>query len=103
MADAAQQQTMTIVFDALNSYLGNAIGEFVGELALYASFAAFAVALWRIGVRKMAVLGAVTAAFGLIGMFRNITTAVQPVADVTNLLLPVFLIAFGTAVMRRRR
>lgn len=101
-ADAAQQQSLTVVFDALNSYLGNAIGEFVGELALYASFAAFAVALWRIGGRKMAVLGAVTAAFGLIGMFRNITTAVQPVADVTNLLLPVFLIAFGTAVMRRR-
>ncbi len=101
MADAAQQQTLTVVFDALNAYLGNAIGEFVGELALYASFGAFAVALWRIGGRKMAVLGAVTAAFGLIGMFRNITPAVQLAADVTNLLLPLFLIAFGIAVMRR--
>jgi hypothetical protein len=90
------------VFDALNAYLGNAIGEFVGELALYASFAAFAVALWRIGGRKMAVLGAVTAVFGLTGMFRNITPAVQLAADVTNLLLPFFLIAFGVAVMRRR-
>lgn len=103
MADAAQQQTLTVVFDALNAYLGNAIGEFVGELALYASFAAFAVALWRVDGRKMAVLGAVTAAFGLIGMFRNITPAVQLAADVTNLLLPLFLIAFGIAVMRTRK
>lgn len=102
LADDAQRQTLTVVFDALNSYLGNAIGEFVGEMALYSSFAAFAVALWRVGGRKIAVLGAVTAAFGLTGMFRNITAVVQPIADVTNLLLPVFLIAFGSAVMRKR-
>ncbi len=101
LADGAQRQLLATVFDALNSYLGNAIGEFVGELALYGSFAAFALALWRVGGRKMAVLGGVTAVLGLLGMFRNITPVVQPAADVTNVLLPGFLIAFGVAVMRR--
>lgn len=102
LADAAQQQTLSVLFDVLNSYLGNAIGEFVGELTLYGSFAAFALALWRSGTRRMAVFGAVTAAAGLLGMFRNISAIVQPAADVTNVLLPVFLIAFGVTVMRRR-
>lgn len=88
--------------DVLNGFLGNAIGEFVGELALYSSFAAFALALWRLDGRKMAVLGVATATLGLLGMFRNITPMVQPAADVTNVLLPVFLIAFGIAVMRQR-
>lgn len=100
LADASQQATMTVLFDALNSYLGNGIGEFVGELALYGSFAAFALALWDRGSRWMAAFATVTAVAGWLGMFRNMTTLVQPAADVTNVLLPLFLIAFGVAEVR---
>jgi hypothetical protein len=102
-ADAAQRVNLTATFDALNLFLGNGIGEFVGELALYSSFAAFSLALHRHGVRWLSLFGAVTAVFGLIGMFRNITPVVQPASDVTNLLLPLYLIAFGAALVRGRR
>lgn len=101
LADEAQQLMLAAVFDALNSYLGNAIGEFVGELTLYGSFATFALVLWRIGRRKMAVFAVLTAVAGLLGMFRNMTSLVQPAADLSNVLLPAFLIAFGFVVMRR--
>lgn len=87
--------------DALNSYLGNAIGEFVGELALYGSFAAFAVALLGAGWRRMAFMAVVTAVAGWISMFRNVTSVVQLVADVTNVLLPLFLVALGVTVLRQ--
>lgn len=100
LADASQQASMTVLFDALNSYLGNGIGEFVGELALYGSFAAFAYALWERRARRMAAFAMVTAVAGWIGMFRNMTTLVQPAAEVTNVLLPLFLIVFGVAVAR---
>ncbi len=101
-ADAAQRVGLAATFDVLNVLLGNAVGEFVGELALYGSFLAFAIALHAIGSRKVALLGAVTALAGWIGMFRNVTAVVQPAADVTNLLLPVFLIVFGITLLRGR-
>jgi len=103
IADSAQQVSLAAVFNALNTYLGNAIGEFLGELALNGSFAAFSLALWRAGGRRMAVFGLVTALAGWVGMFRNITPVVQPAADVTNFLLPLFLIAFGVTVIRGGR
>jgi hypothetical protein len=102
-ANAFHRADMTKTFDALNLYLGNTIGEFVGELALYSSFAVFALVLLRGGSRWMAGFGAVTGLFGLIGMFRNITPLVQSASDVTNILLPLFLIAFGVVVFRSTR
>jgi len=101
-ANEAQRAAMAITFDALNAYLGNGIGEFVGEFALYGSFAAFAIALYRLEVRLLAAFAGVTAIAGWIGMFRNVTPMVQPAADVTNVLLPLFLIAFGVALIRGR-
>jgi hypothetical protein len=37
---------------------------------------------------------------GLIGMFRNVTAAVAPVAEVNNYLLPIWMIVFGVSLMR---
>ena len=102
-SDAVQQVGLVRTFDALNLYLGNVVGEFIGELLLYSSFAAFGLALHRVGSRWMARLAASTAFFGMIGMFRNITSIVQPASDVTNVLLPLFLIAFGVTLIRRHR
>ncbi len=100
--DLSQHAEIVSRFDAYNLYLGNTIGEFAGELALYGSFLAFAIALLDGGRRKMAALAAITGVFGSIGMFRNITAVVQPASDVTNNLLPVFLIAFGIMLVRER-
>jgi hypothetical protein len=101
-ASAAERAQIAIIFDLLNVWLGNGIGEFVGELALYGSFATFAIALRRLGVRSLAAFAAITAFAGWIGMFRNVTPAVQFAADITNLLLPLFLIAFGIGLVRGR-
>lgn len=84
-----------IVFDAFNAYLGNAIGEFVGEMALYGSIAAFAMVMHQAGARRMATFAAITAIAGWTSMFRNMTSLVQPAADITNVLLPAFLTVFG--------
>jgi len=35
-----------------------------------------------------------------IGSFRNVTAVVQPVADINNALLPLWMILFGVALMR---
>lgn len=99
-ADIVQRASITTLFDILNAYLGNGIGEFIGELALYSSFAAFGVALSRNGARWVSRLAFATSVAGLIGMFRNVATIVQPAADVTNVLLPVFLITLGVALIR---
>jgi hypothetical protein len=44
-----------------------------------------------------------TAAAGLIGMFRNVTAVVAPVAEVNNYLLPVWMIVFGVSLLRFSR
>jgi len=47
-------------------------------------------------------IGVVTAVAGLIGMFRNVTTIVAPVAAVNNYLLPLFMIMLGVVFIRWR-
>jgi len=50
----------------------------------------------------MGVLGIVTALAGLVGMFRNVTPLVDPVAEVNNYLLPLWMIVFGVGLLRSR-
>jgi hypothetical protein len=45
-------------------------------------------------------LGVATAAAGLVGMFRNVTDVVDPVAEVNNYLLPLWMIAFSVGLLR---
>jgi hypothetical protein len=104
-AGETQRHALADTFDTLNRILGNTVGEFVGELALFGSLLAFAPALWRRGdvtSRVVAVLAGITGAAGWMGMFRNVAPAVQPATDLTNLLLPLFLIAFGVVLWRDR-
>ena len=61
-----------------------------------------------LGVRKWSTntrarrlgLSAATAVFGLVGMFRNVTSAVAPIAALNNYLLPAFMITLGVALVR---
>jgi len=98
-----QQQTVATVFDGLNTYLGNYIGEFLGELC----FNVFALlSSWTLhraeNARWVAIMGLVTGVAGLVGMFRNLTTVVGPVAEVNNYLLPLWMILFGVVLIRYR-
>jgi drug/metabolite transporter (DMT)-like permease len=47
-------------------------------------------------------LGLLTAALGYIGMFRNVTTSVAPVAMLNNYLLPLWMVIFGVVLLRHR-
>jgi hypothetical protein len=102
-AAPATQAALAVAFHAANVYLGVAIGEFVGELALYGAFVALAAALRGCGAsRALTALVAATGLLGWVGMWRNVTDAVQPVADVVNLLLPLCLLALAVWLSRAR-
>jgi hypothetical protein len=103
-ADASQRVVLAAVFDGLNTYLGNYVGEFLGELAFSAFFLLTSWALFRSGAvhRAVAALGLLTSVAGLIGMFRNLTPAVAPVAAMNNYLLPLWMIVFGIVLVRWR-
>jgi hypothetical protein len=91
------------LFRGLNVYLGNYVGEFLGELALNAFFLLSAFALVRAGSRRVGYAGLVVGAIGLIAGFRNVTPAVAPIADVNNYLLPLWLIVLGVVLVRYTR
>ena len=88
------------IFRGLNVYLGNFIGEFLGELSLNAFFILCAVAMLRAGRRPMAYGGLAAGAIGLLAALRNATPAVALFAEVDNYLLPVWLIVLGVAFVR---
>jgi len=105
VADPAVRPALETVFNATNLYLGNYIGEFLGELSVSLFFLLSATTMLKRDSgfpRWMAWLGIVTAVAGLIGMFRNVTGAVAPVAEVNNYLLPLWMIVFGVGLLRRR-
>lgn len=103
-AGPSEQAVIASLFDGLNTYLGNFIGEFLGELA-FSTFFLLTGLVWLIEPRRarwIGWLGVITAVLGLIGMFRNVTTAVAPIAAVNNYLLPLFMIVLGVALIRER-
>ena len=103
-ADPAQRVVVGAVFDGLNSYLGNYVGEFLGELSFSTFFLLSSWALLRSRAVPIwvALLGLLTGVSGLVGMFRNLTPAVDGVAAVNNYLLPLWMIVFGIALLRLR-
>jgi hypothetical protein len=92
------------VFAGLNSYLGNFIGEFVGELALNLFFLLTAYAMLRSTRHRrwLGIAGVVVSLVGFVAMFRNVAHAVTPVADVNNLVLPLWLVTLGVVLARER-
>jgi hypothetical protein len=102
-APAAAQIAMAAVFDAANLYLGNLIGEFVGELSTAIWFLAVALAWRRAGRRVLGGLGVAAAAIVALAALRNMTTLVDPIAAANNLTLPVWLIVMGVTFARDGR
>jgi hypothetical protein len=100
---AADRTVIDATFAGLNSFLGNYIGEFLGELSFSVFFLLSGLAMLAPGARFprwVGYLGVFTAAAGLIGMFRNVSGVVDPVAAVNNYLLPLWMIIFGVALLR---
>ena len=104
VATPEQQQVIAALFDGLNTYLGNYIGEFLGELSFSMFFllSSWAMLRARVVPAWIAVAGLVTAVAGLLGMLRNVTSAVAPVAEINNYLLPLWMILFGVVLLRYR-
>jgi hypothetical protein len=102
VANPDQRAVIAAVFDGLNSYLGNYVGEFLGELSvsLFFLLSAWAMKQSRAMPRWAAPLGLITGVAGLVGIFRNVTSAVAIVASVNNYLLPVWMIVFGMLLLR---
>lgn len=105
-SEPGSRPALDAIFNGLNLYLGNYIGEFLGELAVNVFFLLSAVAMLKPGSgfpRWIGWFGLVTAVAGLIGMFRNTFGIVAPVAEVNNYLLPLWMIVFGVSLLRYRR
>jgi hypothetical protein len=88
---------LAAVFDGLNRYLGNFVGEFLGELSFSVFFVLSGVGLSRHqrAPRWLSWWSFATGVLGLIGMWRNVTPAVDVVAAANNYLLPAWMIGFG--------
>lgn len=101
-AGPPEQAVISSVFDGFNTYLGNYIGEFLGELAFSLFFLLTSIVWLRTPNKSRWIgwVGVVTALFGLLGMFRNVTDVVAPIAEVNNYLLPAFMIILGIALIR---
>ena len=104
--DPAERTAIAAVFTGLNSYLGNYIGEFLGELSISVFFLLSALAILARDSalpRWMGYFGVVTAIAGLVGMFRNTTNVVAPIAALNNYLLPLWMVVFGGGLLRISR
>jgi hypothetical protein len=102
-AGGSERAALAAVFTGLNSYLGNYIGEFLGELSVSLFFLLSALAMLERDAgfpRWIGYLGVGTAVAGLVGMFRNVTDVVAPIASVNNYLLPLWMIVFGAGLLR---
>lgn len=88
------------VFSGANLYLGNFIGELLGEVLLNGFFLLSGVGLLRAGRKLPGVAGLVVAGIGLIAALRNVTAVVGPVAEANNLVLPIWLIVLGVILVR---
>jgi Domain of unknown function (DUF4386) len=93
------------VFAGLNLYLGNYIGEFLGEACLGIFFLLTGLSMlvepkFR---RWLGVAGAVFAVLFLLGALRNVAPIVQPLADLNNTLLPIWMATLGVSLVWSHR
>lgn len=104
-SNADAQSSLAAVFRGLNLYLGNYIGEFLGEMCLGVFFLLSGLSLVA-ETRFPKWLGWSGAAFAMLflaGALRNVMPVVQPVADVNNVLLPLWMIVLGASLVWRSK
>jgi len=101
-ADPSAKSSIAGVFAGLNLYLGNYIGEFLGETCLAAFFFLAGQSMLRQPAfpRWLGWCGVFFAMLFLIGALRNVAGFVQPIADLNNVLLPLWMIIMGVSLIR---
>jgi hypothetical protein len=102
-APAAARTALSAVFDASNLFLGNVVGEFIGEMCTALWFVALGIAFRRDGRRLVGGLGIGAGILLAVAGLRNITTAVALVAQINNVTLPLWLLTLGVLFLRDRR
>lgn len=100
-AGAETKSSLEAIFNGLNLYLGNYIGEFLGEIALAAFFLLSGLSMLdeKRFPKWLGWSGVGFSLLFLIGAFRNVTSTVQFIADTNNGLLPLWMIILGTALI----
>jgi Domain of unknown function (DUF4386) len=93
--------SLAAMFNGLNLYLGNFVGEFLGELCLATFFLLSSSSLLSEErfARWLGWCGTAFAFLFLVGAFRNVLPLVQPVADVNNALLPMWMLVLGISLV----
>ncbi len=97
-----QKATINAIFQGLNIYLGNYIGEFLGELTMNVWFLTIGMLLFtsKTKLKYFGYFALITAMLGFIGGFRNVTTTASIVAEINNYLLPLFLMSLGITLIK---
>lgn len=99
-ASAPEQASMALRFDAANFWLGTVTGEFTGELLLNTFFLLSAIVLARHGRRWLLPVGMVASLIGWTAMCRNLTAVVGPIAELNNVILPLWMLTLGVVLVR---
>jgi Domain of unknown function (DUF4386) len=101
-ADASAKSSIAGIFAGLNLYLGNYIGEFLGETCLAAFFFLAGKSMLKEAAfpRWLGWCGVLFATLFFVGAFRNVTGIAQPIADLNNALLPLWMIVMGVSLIR---
>jgi hypothetical protein len=104
-ASPGAREAIAATFAATNSYLGNFVGEFLGELFLNAFFLFASIALTRaasVSGRWLLVVGSSASLLGGLAMLRNATSWVEPIAELNNVVLPIWMLVLGVVLLRHR-
>ena len=104
-ATPVAREAIAAVFSAANSYRGQVIGEFLGELFLNAFFACAALVLAGAGAapqRWLAPAGLAASLLGAVAMLRNAVPGLDMVAALNNAVLPLWMLVMGVAMLRHR-
>lgn len=102
-ASPGAREAIAAAFAASNSYLGNFIGEFLGELFLNTFFLFASIALARSASpsrRWLVLAGSAASLLGGLAMLRNATPWVEPIAALNNVVLPIWMLVLGVAMLR---
>jgi hypothetical protein len=97
------QAALAAGYDAANLFLGNLIGELVGEVGLATWFVALGIAFRRDGRRRLGTLGVGAGGLVAAAALRNVTDVVAPIAALNDVTLPLWLLTLGIVFLRDGR